>query len=99
RAQRRHREAVSMALHDVERVRADRAGRAQDRDALHARAAIESARAATGSVEVSASMRSRTPPCPGSSWLESLRPAPRFIHDSSRSPTTLNAVRSSIAAM
>jgi hypothetical protein len=28
-----------------------------------------------------------------------LRPAPRFIHDSSRSPTTLNPASTSIAAI
>src|SRR5258706_14776034 len=89
-----------MARDDVERVGADRARGSEDGNALHAPPMrSDSANAATGSVEVSASMRSRMPPWPGRSELESLRPAPRFIHDSKRSPTTLNPARTSMQAM
>ena len=38
-------------------------------------------------------MRSSTPPCPGSSPLESFTPALRLMSDSTRSPTTLMAPR------
>src|SRR5207237_2425248 len=74
-----------------------RAGGAEDRQALHARLLKPIASAATGNVDVSASMRSRIPPWPGSNALESLSPAPRFIHDSRRSPTMLSAASTSIA--
>ena len=57
------------------------------------RGAIYSAtsRAASGIAAVSPSMRSRIPPCPGSSAPLSFTPACRFIHDSNRSPTMLSA--------
>src|SRR5205085_7388806 len=86
--------------HHVERVAADRSGGAEDGDFSHGPPTLnDSASAATGSVEVSASMRSRMPPWPGRSALESFTPAPRFIHDSSKSPTTLSAASTSIATI
>src|SRR5271156_1739300 len=41
----------------------------------------------TGAAMSSASMRSNTPPCPGSNVPESFTPAPRLIADSTRSPS------------
>ena len=57
-------EPVRVPAHDVERAQADRAGRAQDGDALpHGRASIHaSPRANTGMAAVRLSMRSSTPP-------------------------------------
>ena len=88
------------ARDDVERAGADRAGRAEDADALQRgrrgvdrrRHSITSA-SAIGKTGSSASMRSSTPPWPGSSLLLSLAPALRLTSDSNRSPTTLIATR------
>ena len=92
-------EALRMARDHVERAHADRAGGAEDADALRpaAACAVSGASAAapaparSGSTGSSASMRSSTPPWPGSSALQSLAPALRLTSDSNRSPTTLIA--------
>ena len=78
-------ETFGMASDDVERVDTDRAGRAQHR---HAQGSLRKTSRlrhllnamASGNTGSSASMRSSTPPCPGSSALESLTPAARLWH-------------------
>src|SRR4029079_19454303 len=105
--EREHLEAIRVGGGDVERRGADRAGRAEDADALHAgwrwrrrgRHSISSARA-IGNTGNRPSTRSRMPPWPGKSLLLSLAPALRLTSDSNRSPTTLIATRkTTISAM
>ena len=105
--QREDLEAIGMGGDDVERCRADRAGRTEHADALHFASrsfpavahSITSARA-IGNTGSKPSTRSRMPPWPGSSALLSLAPALRLTSDSNRSPTTLIATRkTTISAM
>src|SRR5437870_8592811 len=83
--ERRHAEALRMPSDNVERVGTHRTGGTEDGEAFapsplgegrgegHAPPSFsDNANAATGRVEVSASMRSRMPPWPGRSELESL---------------------------
>ena len=89
-------EALGMARDHVQRVarrccRWNRGWRRRCTDSSSP-GALRQHSAASGRLEVSASMRSSTPPCPGSSVPLSLTPAWRLIHDSNRSPRMLNAV-------
>ena len=81
-----------MQRDDRERAAADAAGRAQDGDAARRTHAIapepNKPSAYSGAAAVTLSMRSRTPPCPGSSAPLSLSPAERLNMLSVRSPTT-----------
>ena len=67
-----------MARNDVERAAADRAGGPEQGDGRGSRQNRPRTSAATGSVGSSASMRSSTPPCPGSSPPLSFTPAWRL---------------------
>src|SRR5262245_21072051 len=87
-----------MAGNDVERAAADGTGRAEDRHVLD-RAHTMFTSAAVGRTGVSASMRSRIPPCPGRRFPLSFRPACRFIADSSKSPSTDSTVRASTSTI
>src|SRR5579871_4372799 len=99
--ERDHLEAPGVARDDVERAAPDAAGRAQDRDAGHFSTPSQP-RPSTkkGTPDVRLSMRSSTPPWPGSSVPESLRPAWRLNMLSVRSPTTeaMTTARPSIPA-
>src|SRR6185369_5231807 len=102
RGQREHLEAVGVPGHDVERARADRARGAEHAHALarhHRLGSYSETRAkARGNTGSNASMRSSTPPWPGSSALLSFAPTLRLTRDSKRSPTTLIEVRKSTPA-
>ena len=54
---------------------------------------------AAGNTGSKASIRSSTPPCPGSRPLLSFTPAARLIIDSNRSPTTPRATSAAVAAL
>src|SRR6185503_16294446 len=101
RGQREYAVASGMARDDIERACADRTGRTQKRDVarLHAQLvpAHEPSSAPTGSAAHTLSMRSSTPPCPGSSLPLSLTPAWRLASDSNRSPR-IPQTQSTIAA-
>src|SRR5690606_11826390 len=89
RSEREDAVAAGMTRDDVERAAADRTGGAEDRERLHG-ADYPSSRCsstAAGITGTSASMRSSTPPCPGSTVPLSLTPAWRLSSDSCRSPT------------
>ena len=85
RAQGEDTETLRMARGHVQGVEPDGAGRPQYGEILH-RAHDRYASAATGSTAVRASMRSSTPPCPGSKTPLSFTPACRFNADSNKSP-------------
>ena len=86
RGHRSDREAVGIALDQVERRFADRPGRAKDCDpACHANPSSCAAAVSTAT-GTRPSSRSSTPPCPGSHAPESLTPALRFIALSNKSP-------------
>ena len=87
RAQRKYPVTIGMATNDVERIDPDRSGGTENRDflAFHhpcPRATSSQSSATTGNVEVRLSMRSSTPPWPGSTLLLSLMPAWRLSIDS-----------------
>ncbi|MNM81371.1 hypothetical protein D3C81_933730 [compost metagenome] len=104
RGQRMHGVAVGMAADDVERAFADRAGGTKDGNALHIRPLQRrlqrkiSISAASGNTGSKASIRSSTPPWPGSSRLLSFMPTCRLSSDSNRSPITLAATSSVVSA-
>src|SRR5262245_52990867 len=81
----------------VQGARPDRPGRAEYRDVLN-RAHLMKASTASGSIATGASMRSRTPPCPGRRLPLSFTPAWRFIRDSNRSPMIPTTARPSRTA-
>ena len=85
RAQGEYAKALRMARGHVQGAAPDGTGRPEDGEILqpvHSRYTS----AASGSTAVSASMRSSTPPCPGSKAPLSLTPARRFRADSNKSP-------------
>src|SRR6185436_17254535 len=91
--------AVRMARDDVEGACPDRAGRAEQCQSLcHVVPIACTRRSPTGSAAVALSIRSSTPPWPGSSLPLSFVPACRLRPDSSRSPTTPSAQRSNVPA-
>ena len=71
--------AIGMPGHDIQGAGADGARRTQDTKLLEThwtpQPAHQSSRANSGTAAVRLSMRSSTPPCPGSNWLLSLSPA------------------------
>src|SRR5690606_4776963 len=83
---------LRMARHHIQRAETDGAGGAQHGDPLRAhrlpQPAAQSSTANTGMAAVRLSMRSSTPPWPGSRLLLSFTPAWRLNMLSARSPTT-----------
>ncbi len=78
---------VAVPSHHVQGADADRAGRSQHRDTLHAPAPISATPSAnTGAAANRLSIRSSTPPCPGNRLPLSLMPASRLSRLSHRSP-------------
>src|SRR5262249_34677356 len=78
--------------HDIQRLASDRAGAAQQGNALHAPTAPTAVSArrystASGAHSNRLSIRSRRPPGPGINTPESFTPVCRLIKDSIRSPT------------
>ena len=89
RGERDDAEPIRVAAGDVERRLADRARRAEDREALHATIPSQpKPSASSGTDDVRLSMRSSMPPWPGSRLPLSLSPCWRLNMLSSRSPTT-----------
>src|SRR5690606_32757332 len=87
RGERDDAEPVTVTVQHVQSAPADRAGRAEQCDAFHQNAGSTArSQYVTGIVKKSASNRSSTPPCPGSSEPESFTPASRLSSDSARSP-------------
>src|SRR6185312_4087848 len=89
RRERADAEAIRMPRDDVERARADRAGRAEQCDRSHganARSSSALPRANTGSAANMPSRRSNIPPWPGNNVPESFTPAWRLMRLSKRSP-------------
>ncbi len=85
-------EPIGMRVDDRQRALADRAGRAEDGDALHQNLEVaRRRRRRPGPANSQLSMRSSTPPWPGISADRSLTPALRFSSDSNRSPTMPSA--------
>src|SRR5690606_28130054 len=73
---------------DIQRAFTDRSRSTENGNALKtAQDNTPDSNNANGATGRIASMRSYTPPCPGSRPLESLRPARRLSSDSNRSPT------------
>src|SRR6266699_1722673 len=89
-------EPLALARQHLERRAADRAGRAEDRDAgAHTTPNSRNRPAVTGRTKYS---ESSTPPWPGISPEESLRPASRLNSDSATSPTCAATATSSATA-
>src|SRR5262249_1749518 len=91
RGQRHQLESLRIVFDDVERAAANGASRAEDGYAFHGRwmMALYSSmwkNHNTGAASKMASIRSKTPPCPGKSVPESFTPAPRLKADSTKSP-------------
>src|SRR5690606_37361294 len=98
--------AVTVALEHVQRAQPDAAGRAQHRDPYHVRMRTHPntsnrSRPTTnsGAAAVTLSMRSSTPPCPGSRCPLCFRPACRLNRLSVRSPTTEAATTATHSTM